>query len=173
MTKLQTDHIDFYLLHGLNKQHWPKLRDLQVGKWAENTIKDGRIGYLGFSFHDDLATFKQIIDEYDRWTFCQIQYNFMDIEYQAGTEGLKYAANKGLALVIMEPLRGGQLAKEPPESVKEIWKKSSVKQITGGLGPAVALESTGGFGGPQRHDHHAAGRRQYCQCGTIGHRVDG
>jgi predicted aldo/keto reductase-like oxidoreductase len=128
LEKLQTDHVDFYLLHGLNKQHWPKLRDLQVGKWAENTIKDGRIGYLGFSFHDDLATFKQIIDEYDRWTFCQIQYNFMDIEYQAGTEGLKYAANKGLALVIMEPLRGGQLAKEPPESVKKIWETSSPKK---------------------------------------------
>ncbi len=126
LEKLQTDHIDFYLLHGLNKQHWPKLRDLEVLQWAENTIKDGRIGHLGFSFHDDLETFKEIIDGYDRWTFCQIQYNFMDIEYQAGTKGLKYAAEKGLAVVIMEPLRGGQLAKEPPESIKAVWKSAPI-----------------------------------------------
>jgi uncharacterized protein len=128
LQKLQTNYIDFYLLHGLNKQHWPHLRDLKVFTWAEKAIKDGRIGHLGFSFHDDLETFKQIIDGYNRWTFCQIQYNFMDIEYQAGTKGLKYAADKGLAVVIMEPLRGGQLAKEPSESIKETWDASSVKR---------------------------------------------
>ncbi|MCJ7833247.1 MAG: aldo/keto reductase, partial [Deltaproteobacteria bacterium] len=126
--KLQTDHLDFYLLHGQNKQHWPKLRDLDVLKWAEKTIADGRIRHLGFSFHDDLDTFKQIVDAYDKWTLCQIQYNYMDIEYQAGTEGLKYAAGKGLAVVIMEPLRGGQLAKKPPESVKAIWEGSKIKR---------------------------------------------
>jgi predicted aldo/keto reductase-like oxidoreductase len=126
--KLQTDHVDFYLLHGLSKKRWLKLRDLDVLKWAEKIIADGRIRHLGFSFHDDLEAFKQIVDGYDKWTLCQIQHNYMDIEYQAGTKGLKYAAEKGLAVVIMEPLRGGQLSKEPPESVKEIWNSATTKR---------------------------------------------
>lgn len=124
LNKLQTEHIDFYLLHGIDKTSWPKLRDLDVLNWAEGAIDDGRIGYLGFSFHDDIEVFKEIVDAYDKWTFCQIQYNFMDIEHQAGTEGLKYAAEKGLAMVIMEPLRGGSLTKEPPESVAKLWAGS-------------------------------------------------
>jgi hypothetical protein len=128
LEKLQTDHFDFYLLHALNKHFWPKLCSLDVLTWAEKTIADGRILHLGFSFHDDLNTFKQIIDAYDKWTLCQIQYNFMDIEFQAGTKGLKYAAERGLAVVIMEPLRGGQISKEPPESVKELWRRSSIKR---------------------------------------------
>jgi hypothetical protein len=121
LARLQTEHIDFYLLHGLNHRYWPILRDMGVLKWAEGAMVDGRIHYLGFSFHDDFPVFKEIIDGYDNWTFCQIQYNYMDIEYQAGTQGLEYAADKGLAVVIMEPLRGGQLAKNPPEEVTRLW----------------------------------------------------
>jgi len=128
LERLQTDHIDFYLLHALGKDRWPVLRDLGVLKWAEEKMASGQFSYLGFSFHDDLETFKEIVDDYDDWTLCQIQYNYMDTEFQAGTEGLRYASRKGLAVVIMEPLRGGQITKEPPNSVKEIWESAPVKR---------------------------------------------
>jgi len=128
LENLKTDHVDFYLLHGMNKGFWERLRDLDVLKWAESAMADGRIGHIGYSFHDSLDVFKEIVDSYDGWDFCQIQYNFMDIEFQAGTEGLKYAADKGMAVVIMEPLRGGGLAKEPPAQVADLWAKASQKR---------------------------------------------
>ena len=111
--RLQTQKIDFYLLHGLNKVEWPKVRNLGVIKWAEGAMAAGRIGYLGFSFHDNYEVFQEIIDAYDNWTLCQIQYNYMDEELQAGTRGLIYAHKKGLAVVVMEPIRGGRLARTP------------------------------------------------------------
>jgi len=120
LERLQTDHIDFYLLHGLNKERWPILQDLGVFEWAEKAIASGRIGHLGFSFHDELPVFKEIVDAYD-WTFCQIMYNYMDIEFQAGREGLRHAASKGLAVVVMEPLRGGSLTRPAPDAVADLW----------------------------------------------------
>ncbi len=128
LERLKTDQIDFYLLHGMNKARWPQLRDLDIVGKAEKAIEDGRIKHLGFSFHDDLEVFKEVIDGCDKWTFCQIQYNYMDTDYQAGTEGLKYASAKGLAVVVMEPIRGGQLAKEPPEPVAEIWAEARINR---------------------------------------------
>ena len=122
LKRLQTDKIDFYLLHGLNKDYWPNLCNLKVFQWAEKAMAGGRIGRLGFSFHDESELFKKIVDSYDNWTFCQIQYNYMDTEFQAGEKGLKYAAGKGLAVVVMEPLRGGGLAKQPPSSIAKIWE---------------------------------------------------
>ena len=119
MERLQTDKIDFYLLHGLNGRSWPKVRDMGVLRWAEEKIAAGRFDYLGFSFHDDLDVFKEIVDAYD-WTMCQVQYNYMDIEIQAGRKGVEYAANKGLAIVVMEPLRGGKLGQQP-EPVMKVW----------------------------------------------------
>jgi len=121
LERLQTGHIDFYLLHGLNAESWTKVRDLGVLRWAERAIADGRFHHLGLSFHDRLEVFKEIVDASDLWLFCQIQYNFMDIEHQAGTEGLEYAAARGLAVVVMEPLRGGLLARNTPPAVQEIW----------------------------------------------------
>ncbi len=127
LEKLQTDHIDFYLLHALSEKHWPKVRDLDVFSWAESAIADGRIRQLGFSFHDDYPVFKEIVDAYDHWAFCQIQYNYMDITNQAGRRGLRYAASKGLAVVIMEPLLGGRLV-DPPEPIEEIWDQAENKR---------------------------------------------
>jgi len=128
LERLQTGKIDFYLLHGLNGQSWSNVRDLGVLRWAEGKIADGQIDYLGFSFHDDYKVFKEIVDAYDNWTLCQIQYNYMDVTYQAGTRGLKYAAAKGLAVVVMEPLRGGRLAKTPPEQVAKVWAGAARKR---------------------------------------------
>ena len=127
LERLQTDRIDFYLLHGLNKPRWPQIRDLGVLDWAEKAIASGRIGHLGFSFHDDLPVFKEIVDAYD-WTFCQIMYNYMDIEFQAGREGLHYAANKGLAVVVMEPLRGGSLTRPAPDPVADLWAGATTQR---------------------------------------------
>jgi predicted aldo/keto reductase-like oxidoreductase len=128
LDKLQTDHIDFYLLHALNSTHWPRLRDWKVLDWAEDAIADGRIHHLGFSFHDEFKVFKDIVDSYGNWALCQIQYNFMDVEYQAGARGLQYAAKKRLAVVIMEPLRGGQLTLKVPQSVSALWESAAVRR---------------------------------------------
>jgi predicted aldo/keto reductase-like oxidoreductase len=112
--KLDIGMIDFYLLHGLDKAGWEKVRDFGILKWAEKQMAQGLIGRLGFSFHDKYEVFKEIIDSYDNWVLAQILYNYMDETEQAGRKGVEYAAGKGIALVVMEPLRGGKLAKEPP-----------------------------------------------------------
>ncbi|MFC1944118.1 aldo/keto reductase [Chloroflexota bacterium] len=127
--RLQSNRIDFYLLHGLNRRYWSELQGLEVLNWAEGAMADGRVGHLGFSFHDDCETFNGIVDAYDNWSLCQIQYNYMDIDYQAGIRGLEYAADKGLAVVIMEPMRGGQLTKKLPERVEKLLA-SAHRQLT-------------------------------------------
>jgi len=129
LEKLEVDKIDFYLIHALSKDRWQKCKDLEIMDWLKKVQKEGKIGYKGFSFHDDYDLFEDIVDYYeDDWDFCQIQYNYLDTEYQAGQKGLKYAADKGLAVVVMEPLRGGTLAKEPPKEIKKIWDKADKKR---------------------------------------------
>ncbi len=121
LQKLNTDHIDYYLIHTLNGKWWDKMRRLGVDDFLEKARGDGRIINKGFSFHSVLDDFKRIIDEGD-WDFCQIQYNYLDEEHQAGTEGLVYAAKKGLGIIVMEPLRGGNLARPaPPPEIKKLW----------------------------------------------------
>ncbi|MFP3898042.1 MAG: aldo/keto reductase [Dehalococcoidia bacterium] len=120
LERLQLEKVDFYLLHGLGSKRWPVIRDLGVIRWAEGAMARGRFDHLAFSFHDSFETFQEIVDYYDNWTFAQIQYNYMDVDYQAGRRGVEYAANKGLAVVVMEPVRGGRLA-EAPAPVAEVW----------------------------------------------------
>jgi len=120
LKKLQTDSIDYYLLHGLEATSWKKLRDLGVLEFLDAAKAAGKIKNAGFSFHGDRQTFKEIIDGYD-WVFCQIQYNFLDEDIQAGTEGLHYAASKNIAVMVMEPLRGGLLTSRLPKEVKKIY----------------------------------------------------
>lgn len=125
--RLQMDKIDFYMFHGLNKDGWRKVIEWKMIPWAEKKMAEGQIGHLGFSFHDDFDVFKEIIDSYDNWTLCQIQYNYIDVNYQAGRRGVEYAASKGLAISVMEPLRGGMLTKTPPEKVATVWEHSPRK----------------------------------------------
>lgn len=122
LAKLATDHVDFYLLHALDGERWEHVRRLRGVELLERARADGRIRHLGFSFHGPLAEFKTILDGH-AWDFCQIQLNYLDEHYQAGIEGLHDAATRGVGVVVMEPLRGGALAKAPP-AVQSIWARS-------------------------------------------------
>lgn len=127
LEKLQTDYIDYYLIHSLGKGSFEKLKELGVFEFLEDAKKEGKIKNIGFSFHDNVNSFKEIIDAYN-WDACLIQYNYLDEQTQAGTEGLKYAHSKGVAVFIMEPLKGGLLAGKVPERTLKIWDKSQVKR---------------------------------------------
>lgn len=127
LRKLEVDSIDYYLLHTLTHDYWAKYQKLGYKKFLLNAQRSGKIKYLGFSYHDDGDLFKEIIDDFD-WDFAQIQLNYLDEDYQAGMEGAKYAYSKGVDIIVMEPLRGGLLAAEPPAGIKEILDKSDKKR---------------------------------------------
>lgn len=127
LQRLGETGIDFYLLHGLTRERWRRLHDLGILAWAERQMSDRRIEHLGFSFHDTYDALTEIIDAYDGWSLCQIQYNYLDEGIQATRAGIEYAASKGLAVVIMEPIRGGRLASAPP-SIQRLWDRSLRKR---------------------------------------------
>ena len=149
LTKLDTDYIDFYLLHAVNNESWEtKVLKFDILPKLEKKLAEGKIRHLGFSFHDDLDIFKKIIDSYDKFEFCQIQFNYIDTDYQAGIEGLEYAASKGLGVIVMEPLLGGKLA-NPSDKIKEVlsdnktpvewaldfvWNRPEVGMLLSGMG---------------------------------------
>ena len=149
LSKLDTDYIDFYLLHAVNNESWEtKVLKFDILPKLEKKLAEGKIKHLGFSFHDDLDVFKKIVDSYDGFEFCQIQFNYIDTDYQAGLEGLEYAASKGLGVIVMEPLLGGKLAnphekiaallpeeKTPVEwALDFIWNRPEVGMLLSGMG---------------------------------------
>ncbi|MDZ4121963.1 MAG: aldo/keto reductase [Candidatus Cloacimonadaceae bacterium] len=123
LQKLQTDYIDYYLVHALNVKFWSNLKQQKLFDYLDEAKAKGLIRKVGFSFHDSYSLFRKIVDAYP-WDFCQIMLNYLDTSYQAGLKGMKYAASKGLGIVIMEPLRGGKLVDKIPDEVTDIWKKS-------------------------------------------------
>lgn len=125
LKRLQTDQIDFYLLHSLKEKHWDDLEGMGILEFLDSALEDGRINYTGFSTHDETAFFKKVADAY-KWDICLIQNNYLDEEIQAGQEGLQYAAGKGMGVTVMEPLKGGVLAKNVPSDVQMLWEESPV-----------------------------------------------
>jgi len=125
LKRLQTDYIDYYLMHNISDIHsWQRLCDLGIEKWIQGKKESGQIRQIGFSFHGIYNEFIKLLDAYD-WDFCQIQYNYLNINYQAGAAGLKKAAGKGLSVMIMEPLLGGKLATGLPAKAVDILKTAN------------------------------------------------
>lgn len=123
LRRLQTDYIDYYLMHMLNDvATWQTLREKGVQDWIEEKLQKGEIQNIGFSYHGNTEHFKELLDAYD-WDFCQIQYNYMDEHTQAGREGLLYAEKKGIPVVIMEPLRGGKLVELLPKEARACFAR--------------------------------------------------
>ena len=158
LQRLQTDHIDYYLMHMLNDaKSWNRLCDLGVREWIDSKKKSGAIRNIGFSFHGGTTQFRELLDAYD-WEFCQIQFNYMDEHSQAGIQGLRYAHAKGLPVIIMEPLRGGKLVNglsakakrefeqmEPKRSpadwgLRWIWNHPEVTVVLSGMNDVSQVE---------------------------------
>jgi hypothetical protein len=126
LSNLQTDYLDFYLLHALNAPSWHNAKKHDPFTFMDKIKKDGTVKQMGFSFHDNLKVFKEILDSYD-WDFCQIQLNYMDEHFQAGLEGLAYAASKNIPVVIMEPLKGGRLSATLTPTMQQLFDKNHVE----------------------------------------------
>jgi len=123
LRRLRTDHVDYYLMHMLtDTDTWARLKDLGIEEWLSEKRASGQIRQVGFSYHGNSEMFCRLIDAYD-WDFCQIQYNYMDENSQAGRRGLRYAYSKGIPVVIMEPLRGGKLVNHLPEGAKKLFSE--------------------------------------------------
>ncbi len=127
LAKLGVACIDFYLLHSLNQYNWGNCKKHDAISFCQRMKKAGKIRHFGFSFHDELPLFKEIVAAHD-WEFCQIQYNYLDRYEQAGLEGLRMARAKNIGIVLMEPLRGGNLVSPMPERVLELWKAAPVQR---------------------------------------------
>jgi predicted aldo/keto reductase-like oxidoreductase len=156
LERLQTEYIDIYMFHNLEKNSFEKVKKLGLLDKMKEAKEKGLIHHIGFSFHDNLPVFKEVIDYY-RWDMAQIQYNYMDTGVQATTEGLKYAYSKGIAVVVMEPLKGGKLANPPKEALEImdaslnrrtpvdwafqfLWNRPEVSTVLSGMGSKSMVE---------------------------------
>jgi predicted aldo/keto reductase-like oxidoreductase len=128
LDRLQTDYIDYYLLHALNKKSWNQMLDLGVLDFLTQAKANGKIRHIGFSFHDDYATFSRIIRAFD-WDFTQFMLNYLETTYQAGLRGLKLAASRKVGIISMEPLRGGKLAHSLPQDVEDFCRNPVVHLV--------------------------------------------
>lgn len=128
LSRLKTDHIDYYLMHMLTDiETWERLKQLGIEEWIQKKKESGAITQVGFSYHGNSDMFCKLVDAYD-WDFAQIQYNYMDEHSQAGRKGLNHAHDKGLSVMIMEPLRGGKLVSHLPEEAKAVFANYSIKR---------------------------------------------
>ena len=127
LRRLDTETIDFYLLHSLNRKTWERLSELDVLEFLNRARQSGKIRYAGFSFHDEIDLFKDIVDAYG-WDFCQIMYNYFDEHFQAGKEGLHYAAEREIGVLVMEPLRGGSLVQGLPEKARSVLREARAER---------------------------------------------
>lgn len=191
-TRLGVDCIDCYLVHTVQDAFWPPVRDLGVCDWLLKQRDRGRIGHAGFSFHGQLPLFCEVIDCFDEWDFCQVQYNYLTETIQAGTAGVEYAASKGLGVVVMEPLLGGCLA-NPPEAIRQVlasadrdvdpvalaldwlWDKPEISVVLSGMSTLsqvqhnVSLANDAAIGKLGRDDFAlvARAREAYAALGTV------
>ncbi|MBN2616706.1 MAG: aldo/keto reductase [Spirochaetales bacterium] len=127
LSKLQVEYIDYYMLHSMNGPSWERMLSLGIIDFMDNIRKEGRVKNMGFSFHGKKEDFIKICDGYN-FDFAQVQYNIVDIHFQAGIEGIEYAHNKGMGIIVMEPLRGGSLVTKMPKSVEKIYKHAEIKR---------------------------------------------
>lgn len=160
LKRLQTDHIDFYLMHALDRERFDNIvRKFNLIDKLNKAKADGKIRHIGFSFHDSLDVFKEIVDANPAWEFCQIQLNYINLEYQAGIAGLEYAHKKGLDVIIMEPLLGGKLANPSPQVLETLskdktpvewamdflWNREEVSLLLSGMGAIEQAEANIGY----------------------------
>ena len=132
LRRLRTDHVDYYLMHMLtDTATWERLRQLGIEQWLAEKKASGAIRQVGFSYHGNSEMFCRLVDVYD-WNFCMIQYNYMDEHSQAGRRGLRYAHEKGLPVMIMEPLRGGKLVNRLPDEAKRIFAEYPIRHTPAG-----------------------------------------
>jgi predicted aldo/keto reductase-like oxidoreductase len=186
LQRLHTACLDLYLLHGLNEKTWENAKNLDVLAFLDRATSDGRVRRVGFSFHDTVAVFKGIVGAYD-WTMCQIQYNYLDEQYQAGREGLAYAAARGIGVAVMEPLRGGKLAKVPPEvqrlfdssperrspaewGLRWVWNHPEVATVLSGMSTLEQVRENIGFAAEGRANSLSAADLALIQRGREAYR---